>query len=149
MTASRWNLSRIHVKARTAYIRNMVRDVYRDFEESKARETRNGFTYRLRSVPRAIVVQDSEDGAFRLVQYLCLCAHGSGGGGEVLLPASAQIAGNAILLILLVYPDCSHYRRDLRDDIPHARNSVNNVYGIVELHRRDKINRVTIKDCDK
>jgi len=95
---------------------NVARDVDRCVEEGKARPMRmgNGATYRLRPVPQAIVVQDTEDGAFRLVQHLGLRVHGGGGGGEVLLAATAQLGGDAIFLILLVYPDRGHYRRGSR-----------------------------------
>lgn len=62
-------------------------------------------------------MQDTENSAFRLVQHLSLRAHdggGSGSGGEVLLAAATQIGGDAILLIILVYPEGGHYRRGLR-----------------------------------
>lgn len=75
--------------------------------EDRAESDEKRSTYRLYAVPRAIVVQDTEDGAFRLLQHLCLRAHG---GSEVLLAATARIASDAVLLIILVYPDRGHCR---------------------------------------
>lgn len=86
-------------------------------ERKRKRREARGSTYRLRPVPRAVVVQSPQDGAFRLMQHLGLRVHGGGSGGggsEVLLATAAQIGGDAVLLIILVYPERGHYRRGLR-----------------------------------
>lgn len=55
---------------------------------------------------RAIIVQNTKNGAFVRLEALGLHARG---GNEVLLAAAAYIgADNAVLLIFLVHPDRGH-----------------------------------------
>lgn len=71
-------------------------------------KARTKYTYELRPVSRAIIVQDTKDGAFVRLEGLRLRVRGS---NEVLLAAAAYIGTDAILLILLVHPDCGHCSR--------------------------------------
>lgn len=86
-------------------ISKKTRGKHKEKRKGTGRETKEADTYRLRDVPRAIIVQNAKDGTFTLLlRGLHMRAHG----GVILLAAAAQIGHDPILLVLLVHPDRSH-----------------------------------------